>query len=67
MYMGIHSERGNEPSKQVRNVEKLILEPTGKDIALLKLEKYVNFYNNVDQYVTVKCVFNLRFDLKVKV
>ncbi|XP_041951278.1 plasminogen-like isoform X1 [Alosa sapidissima] len=39
VYLGIHSERGTEPSKQVREVEKLILEPGGKDIALLKLEK----------------------------
>ncbi|XP_030627339.1 plasminogen [Chanos chanos] len=39
VYLGIHSERGNEPSKQVRGLEKLILEPTGKDIALLKLDR----------------------------
>ncbi|XP_076128071.1 plasminogen-like [Alosa pseudoharengus] len=37
IFLGTHSERGTEPSKQVRDVEKLILEPTGKDIALLKL------------------------------
>lgn len=40
VYLGIHSERALEASKQVRDVEKLILEPQGRDIALLKLDKY---------------------------
>ncbi|KAJ8355879.1 hypothetical protein SKAU_G00186730 [Synaphobranchus kaupii] len=39
IYLGIHSELGNEPSKQVRDLEKLILGPPGKDIALLKLDR----------------------------
>lgn len=39
VYLGIHSERASEASKQVRDVEKLILEPGGKDIALLKLSR----------------------------
>ncbi|XP_062391654.1 plasminogen-like, partial [Sardina pilchardus] len=39
IYLGIHSEKATEASKQVRDVEKLILEPSGKDIALLKLSK----------------------------
>ncbi|XP_068198816.1 plasminogen [Antennarius striatus] len=36
--LGIHRERGNEPSKQERNLEKLVLGPNGADIALLKLQ-----------------------------
>ncbi|XP_031169705.1 plasminogen [Sander lucioperca] len=36
--MGVNTERANEPSKQEKNLEKLILEPNGADIALLKLE-----------------------------
>uniref|UniRef100_A0AAY4BXU6 Plasminogen n=1 Tax=Denticeps clupeoides TaxID=299321 RepID=A0AAY4BXU6_9TELE len=39
--LGIHSERATEASKQERNVQKLVLEPTGKDIALLKLDRPV--------------------------
>ncbi|KAL2081958.1 hypothetical protein ACEWY4_021776 [Coilia grayii] len=39
VYLGIHFEKATEPSKQIRDLEKLILEPTGKDIALLKLSK----------------------------
>uniref|UniRef100_A0AAY5EI01 Plasminogen n=1 Tax=Electrophorus electricus TaxID=8005 RepID=A0AAY5EI01_ELEEL len=39
VYLGIHTEVGKESSKQVRNLEKIILEPTGKDIALLKLDR----------------------------
>ncbi|TKS75385.1 Plasminogen [Collichthys lucidus] len=38
IYLGIHTERGNEPSKQERNLEKLVLGPNGADIALLKLQ-----------------------------
>uniref|UniRef100_A0A8C9ZX32 Plasminogen n=1 Tax=Sander lucioperca TaxID=283035 RepID=A0A8C9ZX32_SANLU len=37
--MGVNTERANEPSKQEKNLEKLILEPNGADIALLKLER----------------------------
>ncbi|KAM8833006.1 plasminogen isoform 2-T2 [Spinachia spinachia] len=36
--LGINTERANEPSKQERNLAKLILGPNGADIALLKLE-----------------------------
>uniref|UniRef100_A0A672YFE5 Plasminogen n=1 Tax=Sphaeramia orbicularis TaxID=375764 RepID=A0A672YFE5_9TELE len=36
--LGIHREQANELSKQVRSLEKLILEPNGADIALLKLQ-----------------------------
>ncbi|KAG8583052.1 hypothetical protein GDO81_008263 [Engystomops pustulosus] len=36
--LGIHLEKGNEPSKQVCDVEKLFLEPRKADIALLKLK-----------------------------
>uniref|UniRef100_A0A3B3T3H8 Plasminogen n=1 Tax=Paramormyrops kingsleyae TaxID=1676925 RepID=A0A3B3T3H8_9TELE len=39
VYLGIHTERATEPSKQVLNLEKLILGPVGTDIALLKLER----------------------------
>lgn len=37
--LGTHTEGGNEPSKQERNLEKLILGPGETDIALLKLER----------------------------
>ncbi|XP_068087835.1 plasminogen [Hyperolius riggenbachi] len=36
--LGIHREVGSEASKQVRDVERLVLEPTRADIALLKLK-----------------------------
>lgn len=36
--LGVHTERANEPSKQERRLEKLVLEPSGADIALLKLQ-----------------------------
>ncbi|KAJ0026797.1 hypothetical protein NQD34_017797 [Periophthalmus magnuspinnatus] len=39
--LGIHTERAAEPYKQERRVEKLVLEPGGADIALLKLESPV--------------------------
>ncbi|XP_049340141.1 plasminogen isoform X1 [Astyanax mexicanus] len=41
VYMGIHTEAATESSKQIRDVEKIVLEPTGKDIALLKLDRPV--------------------------
>ncbi|XP_047194110.1 plasminogen [Hippoglossus stenolepis] len=36
--LGVHTELANEPSKQERRLEKLVLGPNGADIALLKLE-----------------------------
>lgn len=36
--LGVHTERANEPSKQERNLEKLVMGPNGADIALLKLQ-----------------------------
>ncbi|XP_056419590.1 plasminogen [Hyla sarda] len=36
--LGIHKEQSTEASKQIRDVEKLFLEPTKADIALLKLK-----------------------------
>uniref|UniRef100_A0AAY4BXE5 Plasminogen n=1 Tax=Denticeps clupeoides TaxID=299321 RepID=A0AAY4BXE5_9TELE len=36
--LGIHSLRATEESRQERGVQMLFLEPTGKDIALLKLD-----------------------------
>ncbi|KAM6964909.1 plasminogen-like [Aplochiton taeniatus] len=36
--LGIHSTDGDDPSKQERNLQNLIIEPNGADIALLKLE-----------------------------
>ncbi|XP_071323347.1 plasminogen-like, partial [Trachinotus anak] len=36
--LGVHTEAANEPSKQDRRLEKLVLGPNGADIALLKLE-----------------------------
>uniref|UniRef100_A0A4W5NGB0 Plasminogen n=1 Tax=Hucho hucho TaxID=62062 RepID=A0A4W5NGB0_9TELE len=38
VFMGTHTERANEATKQERNLEKLILGPDRTDIALLKLE-----------------------------
>ncbi|KAL0967413.1 hypothetical protein UPYG_G00251930 [Umbra pygmaea] len=38
VYLGIYTEKANEPSKQERNIAKLIEAPDSKDIALLKLE-----------------------------
>ncbi|XP_044024914.1 plasminogen [Siniperca chuatsi] len=37
--LGVHTERANEPSKQERYLEKLVLGPNGADIALLKLQR----------------------------
>ncbi|CAH2250846.1 plasminogen [Pelobates cultripes] len=37
VYLGIHKETGNEPSKQIRDVEKLIKPVGDSDIALMKL------------------------------
>uniref|UniRef100_A0A8C9RW30 Plasminogen n=1 Tax=Scleropages formosus TaxID=113540 RepID=A0A8C9RW30_SCLFO len=39
VYLGIHKEVASEPSKQILNLENLILGPSGTDIALLKLER----------------------------
>ncbi|XP_056873094.1 plasminogen isoform X1 [Takifugu flavidus] len=36
--LGIHTERAIEASRQVRDLEKLVLGPNGADIALLKLQ-----------------------------
>ncbi|XP_020492698.1 plasminogen [Labrus bergylta] len=36
--LGVHTERANEATKQEKNLEKLVLEPNGADIALLKLQ-----------------------------
>ncbi|XP_061097606.1 apolipoprotein(a)-like [Conger conger] len=38
VYLGTHTQKANEASKQVRDVKKLILEPRNLDIALLKLD-----------------------------
>ncbi|GAA6226940.1 plasminogen isoform X1 [Lates japonicus] len=38
IFLGTHTERANESSKQRRRLEKLVLGPNGADIALLKLE-----------------------------
>uniref|UniRef100_A0A671V2D1 Plasminogen n=1 Tax=Sparus aurata TaxID=8175 RepID=A0A671V2D1_SPAAU len=40
--LGVHTERANEPSKQDRNLEKLVLGPNGADIALLKLRSLLS-------------------------
>ncbi|KAJ8396209.1 hypothetical protein AAFF_G00020760 [Aldrovandia affinis] len=39
VYLGIHKEAATEPSKQIRDLDKIILGPTGTDIALLKLDR----------------------------
>lgn len=44
--LGIHTERATETSKQVRNLEKLVLGPNGADIALLKLQTWASFFLN---------------------
>ncbi|XP_073483556.1 plasminogen-like [Aquarana catesbeiana] len=38
IHLGIHYEVSTEPSKQVRDVEKMFLEPSNADLALLKLK-----------------------------
>ncbi|GCC39149.1 hypothetical protein chiPu_0023122, partial [Chiloscyllium punctatum] len=38
VYLGIYRERGAEPSRQIILVDKIFLEPSGNDIALLKLK-----------------------------
>ncbi|XP_075059363.1 plasminogen-like [Mixophyes fleayi] len=47
VHLGIHKETSSEPSKQVRDVEKLFLEPSKADIALLKLKSPVLITNEV--------------------
>ncbi|XP_066533081.1 plasminogen-like [Hoplias malabaricus] len=37
--LGIHTEVATESSKQVRDLEKIVMGPTGTDIALLKLDR----------------------------
>ncbi|CAL1586589.1 unnamed protein product [Knipowitschia caucasica] len=37
--LGVHTEQANEASKQERRLEKLVLEPGGADMALLKLDR----------------------------
>lgn len=39
--LGVHTELANEVSKQERRLEKIVKEPNGADIALLKLERSV--------------------------
>jgi len=39
IFLGVHTERANEPSKQERDVSKIIKGPAGTDIALLKLDR----------------------------
>uniref|UniRef100_A0A8C5PUH9 Plasminogen n=1 Tax=Leptobrachium leishanense TaxID=445787 RepID=A0A8C5PUH9_9ANUR len=47
VYLGIHKETGNEPSKQIRDVEKLFKGPLNSDIALLKLSSPAVLTNEV--------------------
>ena len=42
VYLGTYKERGYEASKQEKNLVKLIVEPGGADIALLKLDRWVH-------------------------
>ncbi|XP_041106427.1 plasminogen-like isoform X2 [Polyodon spathula] len=37
VFLGIFTEKADEPSKQVKDVDRLVLGPTGTDIALIKL------------------------------
>ncbi|ROL52489.1 Plasminogen [Anabarilius grahami] len=39
IFLGVHTERANEASKQERDVTKIIKGPAGTDIALLKLDR----------------------------
>ncbi|KAM6992248.1 plasminogen [Tautogolabrus adspersus] len=45
--LGVHTERANEPTKQEKNLEKLVLDPSGADIALLKLQTPALINDNV--------------------
>lgn len=42
--LGIHTERATEASRQVRDLEKMVLGPNGADIALLKLQTWACFF-----------------------
>ncbi|MEQ2202341.1 hypothetical protein XENOCAPTIV_021791, partial [Xenoophorus captivus] len=44
--LGIHRETATEASKQVRQLNKLVLGPNGADIALLKLQRLVEVNHN---------------------
>ncbi|KAM9435218.1 plasminogen [Clarias gariepinus] len=39
VYMGIYTEKAVEASKQIHDLEKIVKEPSGADIALLKLQR----------------------------
>uniref|UniRef100_A0A8D0GDH0 Plasminogen n=1 Tax=Sphenodon punctatus TaxID=8508 RepID=A0A8D0GDH0_SPHPU len=41
VYLGLHTERASESSVQIRDVERLVKEPSGADMALLKLSSPV--------------------------
>ncbi|KAM9316694.1 plasminogen [Gastrophryne carolinensis] len=45
--VGIHKEVSSEPSKQSRDVEKIFLEPSNADLALLKLKSPVLYTDEV--------------------
>uniref|UniRef100_A0ACB8GB38 Uncharacterized protein n=1 Tax=Sphaerodactylus townsendi TaxID=933632 RepID=A0ACB8GB38_9SAUR len=45
--LGLHRERATEQSVQTRNVERMFKEPSGADIALLKLSSPVQLTNEV--------------------
>lgn len=40
IFLGIQNLNAEEPSLQIRSVHKLLKEPSGADIALLKLNRY---------------------------
>ncbi|XP_056620636.1 plasminogen-like [Triplophysa dalaica] len=39
IFLGIHTKQANEPSKQERDVSKIVKGPSGSDLALLKLDR----------------------------
>ncbi|XP_056619759.1 plasminogen-like [Triplophysa dalaica] len=39
IFLGIHTKNGSESSKQERGVIKMVMEPSGTDIALIKLDR----------------------------
>lgn len=40
VFLGIQNLNGAEPSLQIQSVQKVLKEPSGADIALLKLNRY---------------------------
>lgn len=65
IFLGIHTERANEPSKQEREVSKIIKGPAGTDIALLKLDRLEYSVCNT-LYVQYTLSYISQFNIQIK-